>query len=80
MEFLPTDFPSEKTVKTFDRGLYLVCKATGHPQPKLTWFKDNIAISESDEFYEIAVNEIPIDFKGYNVTSILYWKGKFLFL
>ena len=74
---LPTDFPFTKTLTTHDRGYNLTCKVTGHPKPKVTWFKDNSTISMSSGFYRIVTTETPIKIGGFNVTTTLYWEGKF---
>ena len=75
MEFLPSEFPTTQTVNNHDRGINLTCRVTGRPKPNITWFKDNMAISESDELYEIVTTTSPIEANGFNVTSTLYWKG-----
>ena len=75
LKFLPSEFPTTRTVNAYDKGMNVTCKVTGHPKPNITWFKDNMAISESDELYEIVTTTSPIEANGFNVTSTLYWKG-----
>ena len=75
LQFLPTDFPSSKTVKAHDRGLYLTCKATGRPKPNITWLKGNSPISEAGGLYEIETSDSPTHADGFIVTSTLSWRG-----